>query len=84
MESEVNPYREFRDELPALLRDFFDWTGHGIANLRHAVPVMCWLLTSGALLMLLPVAAAGHGLASVYRRVAPESAVVPFGVRKRA
>jgi len=67
----VTPYREFRDELPLLVRDFFDWTGAGLANFRHLVPVACWLLTGGALLVLLPVAAAGHGLAAAYRRMAP-------------
>ena len=75
------PTREFRDELPALLREWFDWTGHGLSGFAHLLPVACWLLTALALGVLLVLAAAGHGLAAVYRRIAPGADVVPFQAR---
>lgn len=79
----MTPTREFRDELPALLRDWFDWSENGLRGFRHLLPVACWTLTAAGLGVLLLVAAAGHGLAAVYRRIAPEAAVVvPFRARQ--
>jgi len=74
--------REFRDELPVLVRSLFDWATDGLAGWSKAVPVAAWLLVGGALLLASPLFAAGHGLAAVYRHLAPVGDVVTL--RRRA
>ena len=73
--------REFRDELPVVVRSLFDWSSDGLAGWSKAVPVAAWLLVGGCLLLLSPLCAAGHGLAAVYRNLAPVGVVA---LRRRA
>lgn len=74
--------REFRDELPPLLRDWFDWSSDGLAGWSKAVPVAAWLLVGVALGLLAGLALVGHGLAAVYAHIAPRGDVVTL--RRRA
>ena len=74
--------RDFRDEMPSLVRSLMDWASDGLAGWSKAAPVMAWVVVGGVLLLASPLFAAGHGLAAVYRHLAPRVDVVTL--RRRA
>lgn len=74
--------REFRDELPAVLREWFDWTSDGLSGWSKAIPVAGWLLVGVALGLIWPLVMLGHGLSALYRHLAPVGEVVTL--RRRA
>lgn len=89
--------REFRDELPPVLRAWFDWSGQSLAGWSHApqvtawalrsvfLPVMACGLTVCALAVIWPLAALGQVWVSLSAFVKPkaEPEVVPFQARRR-
>jgi len=74
--------REFRDELPVLVRSLFDWASDGLAGWSKAVPVAAWLLVGVGLLLFSWLFAAGHVFEALYRHLAPRVDVVTL--RRRA
>lgn len=91
----VTPSREFRDELPPVLRAWHDWTAESLSGWSKApqvaawalravfLPVMACALVGLALAVIWPLACLGQMWRGLAGLVKPRVEVVPFSARRR-
>lgn len=91
----MTPTSELRDELPPLLREWWDWTTHHMTGWQH-VPALCsWaiktvfvpVMVAGLIGLILAglwlVAVPGLLIRRGWLAVKPKGEMVPFAARRR-